>query len=71
MARIYAIGDGALQRDSAYGIRIESIPNAQDSAERAAAAINGHAPPVDQAPCFWSEQSAVPAVCRHRSGRGR
>ena len=53
---IYAIGDGALVRDSAYGIRIESVHNAQDSAERAAAAINGHTPPADQAPWFWSEQ---------------
>ena len=53
---IYAIGDGALVRDNAYGIRIESVHNAQDSAERAAAAINGHAPPADQAPWFWSEQ---------------
>jgi len=53
---VYAIGDGAFVRDSAYGIRIESVHNAQDSAERAAAAINGHAPPADQAPWFWSEQ---------------
>lgn len=53
---VHAIGDGALVRDSAYGIRIESVHNAQDSAERAAAAINGHAPPADQAPWFWSEQ---------------
>ena len=35
--------DGALVRDNAYGIRIESVHNAQDSAERAAAAINGNA----------------------------
>ena len=56
---IYAIGDGALRRDSAYGIRIESVHNAQDSAERAAAAIGGHAPPADQAPWFWSEQFDV------------
>ena len=66
---IYAIGDGALvQTDGtatiggagaigvAAGIRIESVHNAQDSGERAAAAINGHAPPSHQAPWFWSEQ---------------
>jgi len=56
LAGIYAIGDGALQRDSAYGMRIESVHNAQDSAERAAATINGHAPPAVQAPWFWSKQ---------------
>ncbi len=56
MAGIYAIGDGALQRDSAYGIRIESVHKAQDSGERAAAAINGHAPPAVQAAWFWLEQ---------------
>lgn len=64
---IYAIGDGALRRGSARGIppiippgiRIESVHNAQDSAERAAAAIAGHAPPADQAPWFWSEQFDV------------
>ena len=82
VAGIYAIGDGALQRDSAYGIRIESVHNAQDSAERAAAAINGHAPPAVQAPWFWSEQfglrlqsaGIVPAaaddlVCLRRPGK--
>ena len=66
---IYAIGDGALvQTDGTdaiggeaavhigAGIRIESVHNAQDSGERAAAAINGHAPPSRQAPWFWSEQ---------------
>ena len=64
------------------GIRIESVHNAQDSAERAAAAIAGHAPPADQAPWFWSEQfdvrlqsaGIVPAagasVCHvHRPGK--
>jgi NADPH-dependent 2,4-dienoyl-CoA reductase/sulfur reductase-like enzyme len=56
---IYAIGDGALRQGSAQGIRIESVHNAQDSAERAAAAIGGHAPPADQAPWFWSEQFDV------------
>ena len=82
VAGIYAIGDGALQRDSAYCIRIESVHNAQDSAERAAAAINSHAPPAVQAPWFWSEQfglrlqsaGIVPAaaddvVCLRRPGK--
>jgi len=60
-AAIYAIGDGALCAVSApmvgdMPIRVESVHNAQDSAARAAAAINGHAPPEWQAPWFWSEQ---------------
>jgi len=59
VAGIHAIGDGACRRDSAHGIRIESVHNAQDSAERAAAAIGGHAAPADQAPWFWSEQFDV------------
>ncbi len=60
---IYAIGDVALIADDlrddlagGLGGRIESVHNASDSAERAAAAINGHAPPTPQAPWFWSEQ---------------
>lgn len=59
VAGIYAIGDGALRRGSVHGVRIESVHNAQDSAERAAAAISGHEPPADQAPWFWSEQFDV------------
>ena len=51
---VYAIGDVARIRQSAG--RIESVHNAQHTAECAAAAINGHAPPADQAPWFWSEQ---------------
>ncbi len=63
-AAIYAIGDGALCAASApmvgdMPIRVESVHNAQDSAARAAAAINGHAPPEWQAPWFWSEQYDV------------
>lgn len=58
---IYAIGDAALCRETAphigdNAIRVESVHNAQDSAARAAAAINGHAAPAWQAPWFWSEQ---------------
>ncbi len=61
---IYAIGDVALAGDSApqvagQPIRVESVHNAQDSAVRAAAAINGHAPPDWQSPWFWSEQFDV------------
>jgi len=59
VAGIHAIGDSALRRGSAHGLRIESVHNAQDSAERAAAAIAGLAPPADQAPWFWSEQFDV------------
>jgi NADPH-dependent 2,4-dienoyl-CoA reductase/sulfur reductase-like enzyme len=59
VAGIHAIGDSALRRGSPHGLRIESVHNAQDSAERAAAAIAGHEPPADQAPWFWSEQFDV------------
>ena len=60
-AAIYAIGDAALCAATApqvagTPIRVESVHNAQDSAARAAAAINGHAAPAWQAPWFWSEQ---------------
>lgn len=56
---IYAIGDGALDRSALHGSRIESVHNAQQTAERAAAAILGHAPPDRQAPWFWSDQYDV------------
>ena len=56
IADVYAIGDGAMQRDGRYGIRLESVHNAQESAEIAAAAILGEAPPKRQAPWFWSDQ---------------
>lgn len=56
---IYAIGDGALDRSAWHGSRIESVHNAQETAERAAAAILGHAPPDRQAPWFWSDQYDV------------
>jgi len=63
VAHIYAIGDGALRRgvrpDIPPGIRIESVHNAQDSAERAAAAICGQGAPAVEAPWFWSEQFDV------------
>ncbi len=50
---IYAIGDVARQGDAP---RIESVHNASDTAERAAAAILGHELPALQTPWFWSEQ---------------
>ena len=51
---ILAIGDVALQRG--HSVRIESVHNAQDSAARAVAGLLDIAPPVDQAPWFWSDQ---------------
>ena len=56
IADIYAIGDGAMQRDGRYAMRLESVHNAQESAEIAAAAMLGAAPPKRQAPWFWSDQ---------------
>ncbi len=56
---IYAIGDGAFDGSGAYGMRIESVHNAQEQAERAAASITGNEPPRRQAPWFWSEQYDV------------
>ena len=50
---VYAIGDVARQGDAP---RIESVHNASDTAERAAAAILGHELPALQTPWFWSEQ---------------
>ena len=56
---IYAIGDGAMERDGRYGIRLESVHNAQETAELAAASILGQMPPKRQAPWFWSDQFGV------------
>jgi len=56
---IYAIGDGAFDGDGGHALRIESVHNAQEQAERAAAAIIGNAPPRRQAPWFWSNQYDV------------
>ena len=54
---ILAVGDVALQRGHSH--RIESVHNAQDTADRAASAIMGKVPPKDQAPWFWSDQYDV------------
>ena len=54
---IFAMGDVALQRGDT--LRIESVHNAQDTADRAAAAIMGKVPPTKQAPWFWSDQYDV------------
>jgi len=51
------VGDVALQRGHSH--RIESVHNAQDTADRAASAIMGKVPPKDQAPWFWSDQYDV------------
>ena len=56
---IYAIGDGAFDNVGGHGVRIESVHNAQDHAERAAAAITGRDMPRRQAPWFWSDQYDV------------
>ena len=56
---IYAIGDGAFDDSGAHGLRIESVHNAQEQAERAAASITGNDAPRRQAPWFWSEQYDV------------
>ena len=56
---IYAIGDGAFDADNGHGVRIESVHNAREQAERAAAAITGNDPPRRQSPWFWSDQYDV------------
>ena len=56
---IYAIGDGAFDGSGAYGLRIESVHNAQEQAERAAASITGNDAPRRQVPWFWSDQYDV------------
>ena len=56
---IYAIGDGALDDSAGNGMRIESVHNAQQHAERAAAAMTGNDMPRHQAPWFWSDQYDV------------
>ena len=56
---VYAIGDGAMERDGRYGIRLESVHNAQETADLAAASILGQMLPERQAPWFWSDQFGV------------
>ena len=56
---IYAIGDGARDDSTGRDMRIESVHNAQQHAERAAAAMTGNDMPRHQAPWFWSDQYDV------------
>lgn len=56
---IYAIGDGARDDSTGNDMRIESVHNAQQHAERAAAAMTGNDMPRHQAPWFWSDQYDV------------
>ena len=56
---IYAIGDCACDGSARPGLRIESIHNAHQQAERAAAAIMGKDLPRHQTPWFWSDQYDV------------
>ncbi len=58
---VFAIGDVARLRTSRYGsIRLESIQNANDSAQIAARAIAGDAQACyDPLPWFWTEQFGV------------
>ena len=55
---IYAIGDVARPRlgSGQAGLRLESVDNAIQSANRAAAAIAGGTVPAQTAPWFWSDQ---------------
>ncbi len=72
---VFAIGDVARLRHSRYGsIRLESIQNANDSAQIAARVIAGDEQArYDPVPWFWSEQFGVrlqtaglaQAACRH------
>ena len=59
--QVFAIGDAARLRDSRYGsIRLESIQNANDSAQIAARVIAGdEGACYDPLPWFWSEQFGV------------
>lgn len=55
---IFAIGDCASRPVPRYGrhLRLESVPNAQEQAKQAAAAITGRAVPTAETPWFWSDQ---------------
>lgn len=53
---IYAIGDCANRLIDGARIRVESVPNATETATIAADAILGRAPSVAHAPWFWSHQ---------------
>lgn len=55
---IWAIGDCARRPIDLYGqkLRLESVPNALESARRAAASIAGRPLPAAEVPWFWSDQ---------------
>lgn len=57
-ARIYAIGDCAHYEHGFLGrrVRLESVPNALETARLAAAHIAGKPAPAATAPWFWSDQ---------------
>lgn len=56
--RIFAIGDCANHDHGFLGrrVRLESVPNALETARAAAAAIAGKPAPAGAAPWFWSDQ---------------
>lgn len=59
LADIYAVGDCAAQVSRfAFGsrVRVESVQNANDTANLAACSIAGTEPPHDHVPWFWSNQ---------------
>lgn len=58
-ANIYAAGDCTSFPYQNTRIRLESVPNAIDQAEAAAAAMMGDATPYQAKPWFWSDQYAV------------
>jgi 3-phenylpropionate/trans-cinnamate dioxygenase ferredoxin reductase subunit len=55
---IWAIGDCARRPIDLYGqsLRLESVPNALESAKRAASAVAGRPLPAAEVPWFWSDQ---------------
>jgi 3-phenylpropionate/trans-cinnamate dioxygenase ferredoxin reductase subunit len=59
LSDVYAVGDCAAQENRFAGglrIRLESVPNAHDTAAAAARAIVGAPQPEPGAPWFWSNQ---------------
>lgn len=56
---IYAVGDCAILPWDGGRVRLESVQNAVDQAEAAAALIAGGSEPYDPKPWFWSDQYDV------------
>jgi 3-phenylpropionate/trans-cinnamate dioxygenase ferredoxin reductase subunit len=59
LPEVYAVGDCAVHANRYAGgasIRLESVQNARDMAETAAASICGNPQPYDALPWFWSNQ---------------